>query len=85
MNQTMTAPKKTKANAEIFSWNLLRLMNKKGADVSAMSKDLKIEESRIWKWTKGQCFPKYDMMIKICNYLNYFDIYKFVTEPIDLT
>jgi transcriptional regulator with XRE-family HTH domain len=67
----------------MFSSNLLRLMTKKGVTVIEMEKDLNIEAARIRRWTQATCYPQMAMLIKVCNYFNYFDIYTLLTEPIN--
>lgn len=80
MSNTYKIPK---ASNEIFASNLMRLMTEKQVDVEKMATDLCIDESRIRAWMKASSYPKYAMMIKLCLYFEYFDIFTLVTIPIN--
>lgn len=80
----MKKPVIQKASIGVFAANLMMLMTQKGVDISDMHKDLSIGMPRIRSWTKGECFPTHDMMVRLCQYFQYYDIYKLITQHIAL-
>jgi hypothetical protein len=72
------------ASKSIFSKNLKTLMDAKGVKPGQMAIDLGISPFRVDRWLAQVCFPKYEQMILLCNYLGYRDIYSFVTTAIDV-
>jgi len=73
-----------KADTTIFSSNLSILISRKEVTEEKICTDLDAQLPRLQSWLKGHCFPKYSMMVKICNYFEYYDIYKLITQPIQV-
>ncbi len=70
---------------EVFTTNLSALMDHKGVDYHEMANDLDVEVTRVRRWFSKICFPKHSMMIRLCDYFGYRDIYKLLTEKIIIT
>lgn len=71
------------ASMEIFSTNLQYLMKDKGVLPSELARGLSISPFRVDRWLSKKCYPKIEMMIQLCNYFDYQDIYKLLTTKID--
>jgi transcriptional regulator with XRE-family HTH domain len=85
MEPITTDGRKTKAegaDAKKFSENLHYLMQQKGIDDKKLADDLGVSLMRVKPWTSGACFPKYTMMIQVCNYFEFYDIYQLVSSSI---
>lgn len=72
------------ASKTIFSNNLKKLMDRKGVKPSQLASEMNISPFRVDRWLAKVCFPKYEQMILLCDYLDYTDIYSMVTVDIDV-
>ncbi len=75
----MAKQKTLTASVEIFACNLMKLMTSKGVDVDDMHKDLGLEKPRIRRWIRAGGFPTHEIIVVLCNYFEYYDIYKLLT------
>lgn len=74
--------KPTAADLETFSKNMEYLMVKKGLDQEKFAEALQIHPARVKPWLQAQCFPQHKMMIRICQFFNFYDIYTLLTKSI---
>jgi hypothetical protein len=58
-------------------------MKEKGVLPGQLAKALDVTPHRVGQWLAGNCYPQMNMIIALCNYFEYFDIYKLVTEEFD--
>ncbi len=72
------------ADVNIFAANLRHLMNKRDLTEVELALELRIDRARIQAWRGGRCFPQEDILIKLCEYFKYYDIFKLFTEKIKL-
>lgn len=63
----------------IFARNLKHLRNKKKISRSAIVEYLKIKYSRYGPYEEARAFPPEEILVNICNALDYYDIYKMLT------
>ena len=70
---------KSSASTETFSSNLAFLMKKKGVSQAQLAVDIGVSAQRLDKWIGKTCYPKYDIMVALCEYFGYFDIYSMLT------
>lgn len=71
------------ASKKIFSENLKYLLQQKNITHLEFALEENIERHRVERWIKGLCFPKYTIMVQICQFFEYYDIYKLITERIN--
>lgn len=74
--------KKAKVSETVFRDNLLFLISQKNMTYLEFASDANIERHRVERWLKAICFPKYTMMVQLCEYFGYYDIYKLLTTDI---
>lgn len=70
---------KAQASLEIFAANLQYLMKSKGVLPGEMAVHLKISRDRLDRWLSKVCYPQMNVLIAICDYLEYTDIYSLLT------
>ena len=71
------------ASKRTFSKNIQYLMRQKGIDVDQLAVELDIEKSRISPWLNQACYPKIDMLVKVCLYFGVTDkMFRLLTESI---
>jgi hypothetical protein len=64
----------------MFSKNLKYLMDQRGLDKWQLQSCLRLKSvSRIEAWLGGYSFPKKELLIDLCDALDYYDIYKMIT------
>ena len=68
----------------IFAHNLSYLRRREGLSVKEMASELGVTEQRYWNWEMANSYPCMNMIIKICDYFQYKDIYSLVTTKICL-
>jgi len=71
------------ASVRIFSTNLVYLMKEKGVLPGQLATAINVSPHRVSQWLAGNCYPKISMLITLCNYFEFYDIYKLVTEEFD--
>lgn len=71
------------ASQKIFAQNFKHLLDQRGLTHLEFAKEAKIERHRVERWVNALCFPKYTMMVTICRFFDYYDIYSLLTEPIN--
>lgn len=67
----------------VFAANITKLRMKRKLSLAQAAKELGIDPERINNWEIGICYPKMDMLLKLCDYYDYKDIYNLMTTPID--
>jgi len=72
----------SQADLKIFAANLQYLMLRKKCKIEDLAIDMEISIQRVHSWLQAICFPKYEMMVKLCQYFSYYDIYALVTKKI---
>jgi hypothetical protein len=75
----------TVARTDCFSANLINLMEVRKLNWNKLSKDLGIFTQVIGKYKYGKNLPRKENMFKICNYLQYYDIYRLMTCRINFS
>ncbi|UFA56447.1 helix-turn-helix domain-containing protein [Staphylococcus aureus] len=59
-----------KSAREIFSENLLSLLNKKGIDQKQLATDLNISPASVTHWIKGNKYPRIGRIEELAEYFN---------------
>jgi len=72
----------TTADRKVFADNLQTLLKKKGLTTDDFAEQMSESKDRVRRWTGAIAFPKYEMMIKICNFFDHYDIYTLITKRI---
>lgn len=70
------------ASLEIFAANLRYLMRQKKVEDIQMARALQVDRARVKAWLGAVCYPQQGVLVKICEYFQYFDIFKLFTERI---
>ena len=66
----------------IFAHNLTYLRHQLGMSNTEFADAIGITVQRLNAWEKGDCFPKYSAMIKLCDFIGNRDIYSLITQKI---
>ena len=72
------------ASLKTFARNLRYLMRVRNLTATDLSDNLDISESRISNWLSGNCYPKQEIFVRLCELLAYTDIFRFITEEIKI-
>lgn len=75
-------PKPPVATSEIFGQNFRYLLEKQGVTLTQFAIDLKIDYFRAKRWHSGTCFPQNSVLVRICQYFKYYNIYNLLTSNI---
>lgn len=73
---------RARADVRIFSKNLRHLMNGRNIGARQLALELYIAPPRVKAWLEGRCFPKESALIMLCEYFEFYDIFKLFTESI---
>jgi transcriptional regulator with XRE-family HTH domain len=71
-----------KADVKIFAGNLRYLMNQRDLGTKELATELFIAPPRVKAWLEAKCFPKESLLIQLCEYFDYYDIFKLLTQKL---
>jgi hypothetical protein len=71
------------ARLDIFALNLKTLINKKKITYVDLAEELHLDKWRVKRWLTGKCFPQHKIMVSLCDYFGYKDIYSLLTKEIN--
>jgi transcriptional regulator with XRE-family HTH domain len=73
-----------KADVDIFAANIRYLMARLELTDLDLATMLGIDRYRVKAWRSGKCFPREDALVKLCEFFQYYDIFKLITEKIKI-
>jgi hypothetical protein len=68
------------ADLKTFSFNIHLLLRRKGVTDEELAKSLDMNLPRVRAWLGEVCYPKSDALVKLCEYFEYYDIFKLFTQ-----
>lgn len=67
----------------VFAANITKLRMKRKLSIADVARDLDVTWERVNNWETGICYPKMNLLLKVCDYYEYKDIYNLLTTPIE--
>lgn len=68
-------------NRFIYANNIRLLREKENKSRQEVADELGISVKRYSNWEDGVAYPKMSMLIKVCKYYGYFDLYHLIVTP----
>lgn len=72
-----------KADRSVFSDNMKWLIHDSKLSVDQLCKDLNLSKHRVNRWLTGVCYPTNEVMVQLCHYFRYYDIFALLTRRFD--
>lgn len=72
--------RKATADRLVFAHNMKWLIHNSKLSVDQLCKDLNLSKHRVNRWLTGVCYPTNEVMVQLCHYFGYYDIFALLTR-----